>query len=162
MKIRTDFVTNSSSSSFIVGFKDESEIEKVLDQVEMNAKLRKRLINDIKRGHIPASKAIVDFNDERAYDIQYHTEFAFNKKIHAAGYRNLRDWLKADYENQKEFYDAVKKEFDEESKAFIDAISKCEYVAEITYGSGGEGCDYELECEIVPFLPCTIITYNHH
>ena len=52
MKIRTDYVTNSSSSSFIVGFKNEDSVEQALrNELYLGARFD-TVLNDVKRNRI--------------------------------------------------------------------------------------------------------------
>lgn len=149
MKIRTDFVTNSSSSSFIVGFDSEEHIDLVLSQSNCGERFD-TLSNDIKNGRITHGKAMVDFIEESWWDVRYDLP-------HDPEYEKLN--YSKDFNDREKFDSRAYEELMERAKEFKEKIDECEYIAEISYSDHENG---DLEHEIVPNLPCTIIRYSHH
>ena len=81
MKIRTDYVTNSSSSSFIVGFTDENNIEQSLRN-ELYLKSRfDMVLNDVKKNGITKEEALRIFKDEIYWDARYDIEHQYELKL---------------------------------------------------------------------------------
>ena len=82
-----------------------------------------------------AKKAVLDLNETKI--IQRGQDFNDSEKFDSRAYEELM----------------------ERAKEFKEKIDECEYIAEISYSDHENG---DLEYEIVPNLPCTIIRYSHH
>lgn len=166
MKIRTDYVTNSSSSSFILSFKDEESIystlkeqfptdieagwsygdkgyfHQLLDEIEYADRLTE---NDIKR-----------IIEEENWSIRWEIEEKLSHEKNMS-YSESRDYFKTE-EGQKMLDDACKEEIDK----IMRAIGDDKVVVEVEHGDGGEGEDGILEHEILPALDCMKIRFSHH
>jgi len=159
MKIRNDYVTNSSSSSFIVGFKSENDIDSQLKEsmVKCDSIYKyDEVLRDIKKHRITKEYALEIFKDEVRWNVKFYLEDSYEDKL--GGYTNFEKWIEKE-ENKKEFDDAVNSKIDELYKRFKEKIDDCEYLAEVEYCDHTDG---DLEHDIMPYLDCTIKRFSHH
>lgn len=159
MKIRCDYVTNSSSSSFIVGFKSENDIDSQLKEsmVKCDSIYKyDEVLRDIKKHRITKEYALEIFKDEVRWNVKFYLEDSYEDKL--GGYTNFEKWIEKE-ENKKEFDDAVNSKIDELYKRFKEKIDDCEYLAEVEYCDHTDG---DLEHDIMPYLDCTIKRFSHH
>ena len=154
MKIRTDYVTNSSSSSFIVGFKSEDNIEKQLYDSMMNYNSRyDTVLNDIKneRNRLTKEQALESFREEIEFDVEWAIERKYQRQFSF-------DWLE-NSENKKKVKAEISEKIAKLCDEFKDKIKDYEFLAEVEYS---DHCDGDLEHEIMPYLDCTLKSFSHH
>lgn len=154
MKIRCDYVTNSSSSSFIVGFRSENDIDSQLKESMINSSRYEDVLHDIKRHRITKEYALEIFKDEVKWEVEFYLQYEYERKLGISFY----DWLE-DETNKKAFDEAVSAKVDELYKEYEEKINACEYLAEVEYCDHTDG---DLEHEIMPYLDCTLKSFSHH
>ena len=156
MKIRTDYVTNSSSSSFIVGFKNEDSVEQALrNELYLGARFD-IVLNDVKRNRISKAEALHEFRDEMYWYAEYVLQDEYERKI--IGDQVFYDWIK-DHRNREEFYQKVNERLDVWFDEFKKKIEGLDYLALVEYD---DHCNGDLEHGIMPKLNCTIQRFSHH
>lgn len=162
MKIRTDFVTNSSSSSFIVGFKDESEIADILLRHNTGGKFYK-LCNDITKHHISKEDALKNYRDNMRYDAM--RKVAIKKGVIIVDEYGYDSWsdddLYLDIICNDKYHDEVEVELDSMVAEFASQLESegLNYFSIINYD---DHCNGDLEHDIVPRLSCTCARFSYH
>lgn len=146
MKIRTDFVTNSSSSSFILGFKDEDSIKCIVDELSMLSEEEKEeVISNIENNIISKEKAAEFFVEN-----QWTSNWEFNGK---------RYWdLTKEEIHSKEYEKFIE---DKKNELKNDLMNKMgdKIISLVKY----DDCvNSMMEHEVMPSLSCTIERISHH
>lgn len=155
MKIRVDYVTNSSSSSFIVGFNDERSVEQALRNELYLGKRFDTVLNDVKRNRITKEEALHEFKDEMYWDARSILQDKYERKL---GCHGFYDWIDKP-ENKTEFDKAVNERLDVWFDEFKKKIEGLDYLALVEYD---DHCNGDLEHWIMPKLNCTIQRFSHH
>ena len=156
MKIRTDYVTNSSSSSFIVGFKNEESIEEQLRNEAYASERFDTILHDVKKNRISKAEALHEFRDEMYWYAEYVLQDEYERKV--IGDQIFYDWIK-DHKNREEFYQKVNERLDVWFDEFKKKIEGLDYLALVEYD---DHCNGDLEHGIMPKLNCTIQRFSHH
>ena len=152
MKVRKGFVTNSSSSSFILGFTSEENIKKELEAEDLKEYFDE-VLEDVTRGiRLTKNEILEEYSEEIYYDTLWELE------------------NRLDVPYGKRFEIRKTKEFqDELNRAITDRVSELEedmkgysVFVEIDY-SDNDGFRYSnLEHYIAPNMNCCLAVISHH
>lgn len=152
MKIRSDFVTNSSSSSFILGFKNRSEIKEILEKEipDYYSAHREELLEEIAKCIQSKEEILLEYRE----DVYWSCLWELEEELGCRYSYETREqpWFKEKLQN-KINQRASKLEKDLEDK---------EIIVSVEHGDGGSGEDGILEHEILPYLSCTFARISHH
>lgn len=151
MKFRNDFVTNSSSSSFVVVFKNEEEAQNSYEKMIASG-LKKEFIDVIYKDILQEKKTYQEAIDELLEGVDVYCEFFAKYPRHS----HIRFWETEEYRKmQKEACEEVLKRFKEK-------VPESSYIAIIEYGDEDGSFYSDLEHEIMPELDFVYARINHH
>lgn len=151
MKIRMDYVTNSSSSSFILGFNNAEEIADIMrnelpsywseDSIQ-------GIISDVECGITSKEDALELYKDGI-----YYWDWRFNGK---------RYWdMTIEERTSKEWNEFKESKMNELSRDFVDELNKYNIISIVEY-EDDTNFGSELEHNIMPYLSNTIKRISHH
>lgn len=152
-KIRNGFVTNSSSSSFILGFKDKDSIAKTLADDNTCGYFETIYHDCLESEKMDIETMLNNCREDIYWGAFYDLEYKLEKKMN---WDEIFEFTKTD-----EFKKFVEEETDKRiNELRKDAEGKSIFV-EVEYKDHTvEGS--ELEHDIVPYLKCCLTRFSHH
>lgn len=166
MKVRSDYVTNSSSSSFILSFKDENSIYQTLkeqfpEDIENgwsagNTGYLYQLLNEIEEADRLTLEDVEEMVEDESWAIKWRIRDELEIKNNMS-YSESQKFLETS-EGKKLLED----KYNQIVNNIVEKIGDNKVIVEVEHGDGGEGEDGMLEHEILPQLDCTVVRFSHH
>lgn len=157
MKIRNDFVTNSSSSSFIVAFSNvdnissDLESEKILDPYR-----RDWLIKELLSGQVSnVEECIAKYTEDIYYDVKFNIEDEIELKYGYNWYA-AKNWIDT---HPDEFESKIQTRVDTQVDELKSSLADKDFISIVEVSDHD---DSEMEHEIMPYLKCVVRRISHH
>lgn len=158
MKVRTDFVTNSSSSSFIIVFKSVADREKQFNILrERYPIFAQTIISDIENNKITKEEALKEIKQD--LESEAYWKYYWNNSIYWGRYPKFKD---VDPYTDPTIQKAVKEYVEIGLEKVLKELPKRGYYASVEYGDDDGTYYSELEHEIMPYQEFVVRRISHH
>lgn len=153
MKIRKGFVTNSSSSSFILGFTSEENIKEELRKEILEEEYFEEILRDVTEATRLDKEDILQGYSEEIY---YQTRWDVENSLHVPYSK------KFEMRETQEFQKKLDKAIADRTSELEQAMEGYSVFVEISY-SDNDGFRYSnLEHYVVPNMKCCLAAISHH
>lgn len=153
MKVRNDYVTNSSSSSFILAFESEDSIAKELASNDTKGKFEE-IYSDVMSAEKYDRENIIEKYRKAVY---YPARYAMKEYLEYEKCMSFREIL--EFQDTDEFERMLQQEIQRRVDELKEKIQDKSVIVMVKYSDHGS---WELEHDIAPGLDCCMAQISHH